>query len=136
MYSQELWDAMNFPKVIINKKYVAYTFGYSTTKNGVESEIKYNTPTTENPFFITIMSDENGGKMTVTNKRVPEDIIINFKSIYKDTSDNKTVYHFATNDHRYNINFYLDSKTNDVIILSFNEDEKNSITYIYTLARI
>jgi hypothetical protein len=74
--------------------------------------------------------------MRITNKRMPEDVIINFKAIYKDNSNGEIVYHFATNDLRYNINYFLDSETNDSIVFSFQKDEKNSITYIYTLARL
>ena len=136
IYSQDLLEVMNFPKVIINKKYVAYRFGYSTVKNGIQSEIKYNIPNTENPIFLTITSDENSGKMTVASKRMTEDIIVNFKAIYKDNYNGKIVYHFSTNDIRYNINFYLDPENNDTIILSFDQDKKNGISYIYTLARL
>lgn len=136
IYSQDLFEVFNFPKVIINKKYIAFTIGYSTMKNGIQSEIKYNTPNTDNPTFLTIISDNNGGKMTVTNKHITEDIIINFKAIYKDNSNGKIVYHFATTDSRCDINFYIESESNDVIILSFNQDDKNSISYIYTLAKL
>jgi hypothetical protein len=49
LYSQELWDAMNLPKVIINKKYTSYTIAYATVENGIKKNIEYNSPNINNP---------------------------------------------------------------------------------------
>lgn len=130
------YEMMNMPKVIINKKLTAYTISYIEVKNGVKSELKMNNPNVNNPFYLSIISNEESGKFIINNKNQTEDTLINFSYIYKEKNDNETTYHFLTNDRKNNLTYILRKGENDIVILELLDDNNNGITLLYTISKI
>lgn len=132
------WELLNMPKVQINKDLVAYTISHSTMKNGVQSKVKTNNPSTKNPYFIFIRSDDTGGKIVVNNKKSTEDINLKFRYIYKiPESDNAKVYEFLMLDEKYTARYFvMQDGSNDILFLSYKRDSNNSVDMYYTISKI
>jgi len=126
---------MGFPKAQINKSLVAYTISYSKTENGVELKTTTNSPSINNPYYITISSNENRGKIVVSNKNIMEDLIIDFTYIYREKDDENTNYWFLTNPLVFDAVYVSNSNWNDVLFITLKKDSKNEVTLRYTIAK-
>ena len=126
------------PKVQINKDLVAYTISHSSIKNGIKSKVKTNNPSTKNPYFIFIRSNDTSGKIVINNKKNTEDISLNFKYIYKiPDNDNANVYDFLMLNENYIARYFvMKDGSNDILFISYQKDSNNSIDMYYTISKI
>jgi hypothetical protein len=134
--SDNYYEAMGFTKVVINKNHIAYTVSYSEKKNGVQHPLKMNNPNVNNPYNITISSNQNSGTIFINNQEQVEDIIINFTYIYKEKDRNSTTYHFLTDNDNYSASYNSQNTSNDSLLIFYDKDSQNGITIIYNIADI
>lgn len=126
LYSQELSKEeaiyerfFHAEKVIINKTVASYTLTSTEIKNGEDYKNKIKSDINL-PYYIFIKSNEISASIRINSQKIREDIVVNFKSIYKYKSDDSIIYEFLGNENYtvfYNIpndgshhNFYLEYK--------------------------
>lgn len=136
--NHEFWgEFMNYPRVLINENFEAYTVTFQVKNKGVVIEEEMPEPRLDNPHFITIRSDDKAGILRIKNKNYEKDLVIYFSEIYKaNEEDNSIMYHFVTTDPRYTVTYVQNFNFNDFIFITLNRNKENEISIDYTISEL
>ncbi len=132
----EFYEMMKYPKVSINEKLIAYTTTYQKKENGIKHEEQMNNPNVNNPYYISIISEDGFGQLKVRNGYYENSVVINFNLIYKNKEDGQTWYYFITDNPNYEVT-YIDVKgSKDILFININEDKNNGVSLSYAISQI
>lgn len=123
-------------RVFLNKKIISYTIYQKKIKNGIADEGKMNNPNENNPYNISISSNENSASIRVNNKSLREDLFYNFEKIYKLDEGENITYNFINNS-KCNASLWI-PKNNDhqTLIIDCKDSNKNGYLLMFTISKL
>ncbi|MGV8914095.1 MAG: hypothetical protein ACOH1X_01465 [Kaistella sp.] len=133
----EFYEAIGKP-VLINKQVVSYTISHAEIKNGKNSEVKMNNPSVNNPYNIFITSDESKAIIRINNKNLREDMVYNFKKIYKILSKDSSPDQYNFTNSECNATYFVPKNIEEhqSLIIGCENSSRNGLVLIFTISQL